>query len=238
MTKRFTLLLLFLTAGIVSYAQSSFVFLNKGTPVADNSTVYHGELVPEYGIVKSPINIQKIVDDEIEATLTITVSANSHGGFIGYCGWGFDNCIIVQIGGTLSSTKYVENNNAIEPDIEAMGFESTTFFFEVEYKLTYNGQEQKINVVLSSNPVAIHAPEASTDASVLYQDEKAVLKYHFSSAGERQVQIYNFTGSKIAKIELNGDNGIVPLPGLSKGIYLYDITKNGKVVSSGKYIVK
>lgn len=236
MTKQFTLLLLFLVGGMVSFAQStSFVFLNAGVPIADNSRVYCGNL-PD-GLATAPITIQKQSDETITAKLTISVSENSSGtGFVGYCGWGFTNCVPVTAGSSVSSDKTVTNKNAIDPEVETLGTEAP-FSFEVEYKLTYNGQEQKINVVLSSESgSAIHTPDASDAVFVSYQGNKAALKYNFSSTTGRQVQIYNLTGRKIAEISLTRNSGTVILPDLPKGIYLYSIMENGKIITSDKYI--
>lgn len=239
MTKRFTLLLLFLTAGIISYAQSSFVFLNEETPVADNSTVYCGELDGRQGMISSPVKIQKTADEPINATLTISVSINSYGGFVGYCGWGFASCLPVQTGSELSSNKLVNNGNAIDPFIEILALSAAEpFFFEIEYKLIYNGKEQKINLVMSSEPVALNAPEAGSAVSVSYLDGQSVLKYDFQSAGERQALIYNIAGVKVAEISLIQNCGSVILPNLPKGIYIYAIRENGKMTAGNRYIAR
>ncbi|MDR0835928.1 MAG: hypothetical protein LBN11_05040, partial [Tannerella sp.] len=173
------LFLLFLGCGSYTFAQS-FEFLNDGVPVADNSTVNFGNLS---GLTTSPIMISKTGSETVTATLTITVSGDSYGGIIGYCGWGYESCIPVNPGESISSDKTVTNNEAIDPSIEAMpqGIMGAGFLFKTEYKLTYNGKEQKITAIFSSEPLAIISPNETSVVSIVKEDGRMVCKYDFTS---------------------------------------------------------
>jgi hypothetical protein len=119
---------------------SSFAFIVNGNTVTDGSTVTDVD-TDEYGLHHSPIHIKKIASGNITASLTISVSATSNGP-AGYCGWGFDACIPVNVGKSQTSTKTVTVSDEIDPVVEALAPGSVSL--TVEYVLSYGNTEQKI----------------------------------------------------------------------------------------------
>jgi hypothetical protein len=111
------------------------------------------------------------------------------------------------------------------------------FSVKVEYKLTYNGTEQKINVIFSSDPTGISNPGKLRDLILYSTGGNVSVKYHFENTANRQLQVYNIIGQKITEINLSEATGTKTLSTLYKGVYLYSLSENGKVVKSGKFII-
>ncbi|GHT18925.1 hypothetical protein FACS189429_6060 [Bacteroidia bacterium] len=128
-------------------AAGAFVFTNiSGSVYPANASVNSVE-ENTLGQLLSPIRIKKIVDGAVIATLKISVSSDSEF-TIGYCGWGFEQCVPVSVGASVSSTKTVTSDELIDPVVESLG-EVRTGAARVTYELSYADKIQKVTWICS-----------------------------------------------------------------------------------------
>ena len=115
-------------------------------------------------------------------------------------------------------------------------------FTQGEYK-TYtayvtvkaNGQTQKFTIKF------IYDKEHATGIESTQADRVSVankqLTYNFSSNADRQLNVYGVSG-RLVKSEVLSQNGVVALNDLHRGVYIYEITADGKRTSAHKFVIK
>ena len=119
--------------------------------------------------------------------------------------------------------------------LHAEGFEQGQYTSKVAYvTVTANGKTQKITIKYT------YAKDA-TGIESTQEDRVAVsnkqLSYSFSSNADRQLNVYGVSG-RLVKSESLSQNGVVALNELQRGVYIYEITANGKRTSAHKFVIK
>ena len=97
-----------------------------------------------------------------------------------------------------------------------------------------NGQSQKFTIkfIYSKDATGIE----STQADQVTVSNKQ-LSYSFSNNADRQLNVYGVSG-RLVKSEALSQNGVVALNDLHRGVYIYEITANGKRTSTHKFVIK
>lgn len=94
-----------------------------------------------------------------------------------------------------------------------------------------------VNYEYNEQTTGISSATANQAVTVYQSGNIAELAYNFDSAATRQLNIYNVTGKLIASEMLVGANGTQTLS-VQKGLYIYSLTENGKVVATHKFVVR
>ena len=104
----------------------------------------------------------------------------------------------------------------------------------VKLEVSANGKKENytINYVYNPNATGIESTQADRVAVANKQ-----LSYNFSNNADRQLNVYGVSG-RLVKSEALSQNGVVALTDLHRGVYIYEITANGKRTSTHKFVIK
>ena len=119
--------------------------------------------------------------------------------------------------------------------LHAEGYEAGQYTSRVVHvTVSANGQTQKITIkyTYAKDPTGIESTQADRVAVANKQ-----LSYSFSSNADRQLNVYGVSG-RLVKSESLSQNGVVALNDLHRGVYIYEITANGKRTSAHKFVIK
>jgi hypothetical protein len=240
--KKLVLLLLVLAACEEFAFSQSLVFMRNGVELNNGETYIANEVDDVLFSINPYITVKNVSDKNINATFTVTLLEEMIGddnAFIGFCGWGVNGfCISVTYEMPKSRSAILASGDVEDPEVEAMNVGSDIFLAKVEYKLNYEGNEQKIYVTFMTGNVGITPLPEKDNIILSYQGENVSMKYNFNNTADYRLNIYNIAGIKIAEINLSDNVGVVQLPIGHKGVYIYSITENNKIFKNGKFIVK
>lgn len=234
MKKFTTLFLLLLIVNGVIYSQS-LRFVREGVVLENNATVIENEVTT--GLIKSKVHIKNEGSTAIiNASLKVIVDGDATE-IIGYCGWGNTGCFPVAPGGEFSSTTTIAAGEEIDPIIEAMDVDENSLN-KVQYILSYDGQEQTLNVVFTTQTTSLPTNESAFQINVNQKGANTEIIYSFDSAKERQINVYDLTGKTVLNETISNTEGLVVLPKLNKGIYIYSLTEQDKKIETKKFVVR
>ncbi len=114
-----------------------------------------------------------------------------------------------------------------------------------EYRLEFKFEHDEASSVFYVKINNVHASGIASAEVIgnikVYQDNAGniVADYGFGNSANRTLSIISIAGQKVFECPINYASGTMALPvNLSKGVYLYSVTENGKMLSTYKFIVK
>lgn len=237
--KKVTLLLLaFLSYAGICFSQD-LVFMQNDVVIENGSviTISDPAVLAEM-MVLPHIVVKNNSSENIVATLVMSLVEAPKNGLLSVCGWGTEICKPISFGFPESRTTTIASGATEDPLVDVFATNANDVDVYAEYLLEYKGTQQKIYLHVTSNPTSVDNVEANHKTSVYQRDGFTFLEYDFADTTTRYLNIYDITGKKVDAVLLSNDKGNIQLPAPHKGIFIYSVTENGKVVASNKYIVK
>mgnify|MGYP000006175946 CR=1 FL=1 len=247
--RKFTLLAAVLLSCGVSFAQT-VEFVRNGEVLADGATIKVSEMD---GPEMSPeVLVRNSSGEEVVTVLKITTVKNGEVGFCGYCGFGTELCVTVGEGQSVARGVILPAGETIDPAIHWQGIRGENPIVDaiVKYELKTGGVLEPnkmgtmdivdegntistITVNLNNDPTSINSLEAN--ANVYFSGNE--FSYHFNDVANRQLNIYNVTGSLVKSVSLETE-GTVAINNLNKGVYIYEVKENGKRIAAHKCVIR
>lgn len=225
-------------------------FVRDGQVLEDGATVsvtdtivtyiqeYKGQIITTYQ-VDAEILVRNSGSEDQNASLTITVK---DGDAIGFCGFGQESCVSVTKTEPLTRTTTVPAGESLDPAVHTNPdfmydgdfSKAKAFNSIVEYKIVYGSTTKMVTVNFNFEPsTAINSVNANVN---IFQSGNE-LNYSFDKVGNHQLNVYNVTGSLVKKQALE-TAGTVALDNLNKGVYIYEVTENGKRITAHKCVIR
>lgn len=240
--RRFTLFAALLLLCSVSFAQS-FDFVLNGNVIADGTILnikeakpmfYNGEPTGQLQL-ESEVLVKNMGDIEGEASLTVTYKGGDN---ISYCGFGLGTCMLLNsVNPEARRTATIAANRELDPEVHAGNSfsedEPVVIVSSCEFKLVYGATTKTITLNFNNDPTSINSLEAN--ANVYFSGNE--FSYHFNDVANRQLNIYNVTGSLVKSVSLETE-GTVAINNLNKGVYIYEVKENGKRIAAHKCVIR
>ena len=247
--RKFTLFAAMLLSYGVSFAQT-VEFVRNGEVLADGTTIkvseiHDSEMSPE-------VLVRNSSGEEVVTVLKITTVKKGEVGFCGYCGFGTE-CVNVGEGQPVARGVNLSAGETVDPAIHWQGVRGENPIVDaiVKYELKtggvleYNKDTGTISVVdegntvstitvnFNNDPTSINSLDAN--ANVYFSGNE--FSYHFNDVANRQLNIYNVTGSLVKSVSLETE-GTVAINNLNKGVYIYEVKENGKRLAAHKCVIR
>lgn len=198
---------------------------------------YQGKIFISYQL-DAEILVRNSGSESQNASLTINVK---DGKSVGYCGFGTTTCTFVEVGAPVKRTTDIPAGIVVNPDVHFGpydiidgNFNQTPINSVIEYKLEYGSTTKTVTVNFNYDPsTAINSVNANAN---IFQSGNE-LNYSFDKVGNHQLNVYNVTGSLVKKQALE-TAGTVALDNLNKGVYIYEVTENGKRIAAHKCVIR
>lgn len=230
--KRITLLGLLLLGGVSVFAQN-LDLLYEGR-VLENNEEIQVTAYDEYNVMHSGIFVKNQGTENVEATLEVNYMEGD--GSISYCGFKGGTCTIVPQGGKSARTATCEPGEEVDANVEFRSLKEQAKG-KVKFTLTSGSMVKSVIVNFLYDTKAIGSTLVNNQVTISQNGNVAELNYNFDTNANRMLNVYNVTGAKIMSDNLAGNNGTLSLS-LEKGIYIYSVVQNGKVVATHKFVVR
>ena len=190
--------------------------------------------------------------EEIVTVLKITVVKRGETGFCGYCGFGTEVCATVTEAKPEARGINFPAGEIVDPAIHWQGVRGVNLVVDaiVKYELKTGGVLEPnkmgtmdivdegntistITVNFNNDPTSINSLDANTN--VYFSGNE--FSYHFNDVANRQLNIYNVTGSLVKSVSLETE-GTVAINNLNKGVYIYEVKENGKRIAAHKCVIR
>jgi len=229
---------LFLCSGLI-YSQT-FEFYRNGILVQNNETIEITDVEENawgWLIMKSKVQLKNTTSNTVEASLSQTVLEHPAAGELEVCFGG--NCYA-------STNANVTWPGTIAPGMPDNEDEFKMVFYPSEEIYTHikvqydvfvrNNPDDKTTIFLIFNyrPGNINIISQNDNLLIYNQNGQICFKFNNSSP-KRQLTVYNITGTETGQYKADSELLVLPET-VKKGVYLYSVKENGKVVSTGKYI--
>lgn len=232
--RKFTLLAALLFSCGFTFAQN-LVFMHEGKVIPNGEEF----TTSNYDAGKFAINPEIVVtnqdNENVTASLKVILMGDPIGGFIGYCGFGTELCAPVNVGAPVSRTTTIGAGQSVNPDVELQG-PAEDVNAKVILELSVGDKlisTITINFVRGIYATSINSVNANSNLTLIGNE----LSYRFDNVANRQLNIYNVTGSKV-KSEMLETEGTVVIDKLNKGIYIYEVVENGKRIAAHKCVIR
>ena len=233
MKKIFTLVFCALAA-ITASAQIEIV--KDGKVVKDGETIeFHAtalELAPGFTIIECAPNEPALVNKGASAAnVTVRVEKENEKDAFSWCILG--SCKPMT-GASMSQSFSLQPGAKENLQLHAEGFNFGEYKTNVAHvSVTSNGQTQKITIkYIYSETAGIE--NARVDQISIANNQ---LYYNFANNAVHQLNIYGVSG-RMVKSENLSQNGSIALNELHRGVYIYEITTNGKRTAAHKFVLK
>lgn len=233
--RKFTLLVALLLSCAFTFAQS-IEFTREGSVVASGSVVTVTEINPEKRAMDPELLVVNNGQEALTVTLKVT-TVRATGGFIGFCGFeeeGGGNCMPVNVGTSVSKTLTLAVGDSKNPDVELQNPKDD---IDGEVTLELIVGDNLINTVTVNFLRGSYNSINSLDANTNVYFSGNEFSYHFNDVANRQLNIYNVTGSLVKSVSLETE-GTVAINNLNKGVYIYEVKENGKRIAAHKCVIR
>lgn len=231
--KNFTLLAVFFLLGMTANSQS-LDFTHEGNVVTGDK-VYVNEGFDELGMMYAHIGVKNQGSAAVEASLTITV-VNAVDGTVSYCGFNGGSCMPLSVDQPSTRSTTIASQEDLDAGVDFISMKEGTA--EALFTVTSGSLTKTITVYFNmEDPHSINSAFVNNLVTISQRGNGAELNYNFDTTANRTVNVYNVTGSKILSDNLAGTNGVLSLS-LERGIYIYSVVENGKVVATHKFVVR
>jgi len=198
-----------------------------------------GEMAPYF----APADLSTPTDYEVSITVIPTDGAQFSYQWCGISG----NC--QQFSSSTTSATRVGTTSGLQLGEKYMPGSSDNmnleFFFTpgVESKISV-----KVDVTCDGDPVltfyeiflydgtAASIASASTDNALRFNGTG--FNYNFDTMAPRALNVYGADGKLVKSEHFSAQGGTLGLDGLTRGVYIYQLTENGKRTKSGKVVVR
>ena len=233
--RKFTLLVALLLSCAFTFAQS-IEFTREGSVVASGSAVTVTEINPDKRAMDPELLVVNNGQEALAVTLKVTTMRVT-GGFIGFCGFEegeFGNCIPVNVGTPVSKTMTLAAGASKNPDVE---LQTPKDDVDGEVMLELIVGDNVINTITVNFLRGSYNSINSLDANTNVYFSGNEFSYHFNDVANRQLNIYNVTGSLVKSVSLETE-GTVAINSLNKGVYIYEVQENGKRIAAHKCVIR
>lgn len=246
--RKFTLLAAMLLSCSISFAQS-VEFIRNDEVVPDGTTITVTEL--DGSIMDPAVHIRNSSAETVNMVLKVSTVSSTEYGNCSYCGLD-GSCVTVPVGASLAKGMALGAGRVENPLIDWMfGYKdekkaNATIKYELKVGATFKYNEDRIigiedegtlvstiTVNFKYDATSINSVNANSNLTLIGNE----LSYRFDNVANRQLNIYNVTGSKV-KSEMLETEGTVVIDKLNKGIYIYEVVENGKRIAAHKCIIK
>lgn len=243
MKRKFTFLIACLAFSTAMVLGQTVSYQHKdGTILGDESTIYSKDL-DVFDHVNALVDLKNLTSETVGFTFDLEILETRNVLGVSVCGFG--GC--VPVSATYSNSESLAPNAVFDfwtyasyinyaPEYGNIQ-DLNDFYIKMKFTVTIGDESHVIYMVLTSDPVSIGQVKTS-DVQVHYEGGVARLDYSFATDAKRILNLYDITGRKITEMLLSNNTTSVYLPRTNKGIYLYSITEKGRIIKSGKYIVK
>ncbi len=251
MRKLILLASVLLTSSVI-FAQN-VEFIRNGEVLADGSTITVTELETVMREMSPNVLVKNGTTADVPTVLKITVVDNSGVGFCGYCGFGTEQCVAVNLGASVARGMVILQGETVDPAIHWQGvvgkdplIVNSTVKYELKTGCTLEEGGIGWNVIdegttISTVTVKFEYDSTSSINSLNTNSNISLvgneLTYNFDNAATRQLNIYNVTGS-LVKSEALETSGTVVLNNMNKGVYIYEVIENGKRIAAHKCVIR
>lgn len=238
MKKLFTLCCCALFGAVMAHAQLKVTCNGKEVAEGEKLTFYAHE--DDFGdIVAGPEmdpSFKNTTDSDYDLTVTVKTSENANGGGLNWCGITMMCQDIVGGSETRTNTLKVKGfglsmqlHAQFKPN-EFKTYEATvTVYKGTEYLTSF----KEIFVYDGEDHTGIENAEAGHRVNFTNN----ALTYSFNTVAPRSLQVYAADGRLVRSAALSSAKGNLSLGDLPQGVYVYNLTENGKTVKSQKVVL-
>lgn len=156
-------------------------------------------------------------------------------------------------GSCMTMTKTSETRTGTTSGREIGGVYSPSIFDSMQFHLYFThgvpcNVTAKVDVTCDGDPVLtfyeIFNYDGTTDIASVNSNNEGInfdganANYQFATTVSRMLHIYSLDGRLVRSEALNSPCGTVNLSNLIRGVYVYQLTENGKQIKSGKTIIR
>ncbi|MDR1919647.1 MAG: hypothetical protein LBQ65_08395 [Tannerellaceae bacterium] len=234
-----TLLGLFATS---AFAQS-FAFFKDSVPLPDNAEIEITDIVLDEItgdlLMESGLSVKNLSNAEIEATMIQSVITPPAAGEISFC---FFTCLNGNVDRTQTASL---KPNSFYTGLHLYFYAKQDSFTTatVKYEI-FNKQSSRDKASVSiryhytKNSTGTTYPARLEDELRIYQQGKIISLEYPAEYKDSQLEIYKLSGQRMGAYRLTPtDRFILPVE-LSKGVYVFTLTRKNIGVSSHKLIIK
>jgi hypothetical protein len=245
MKMKITLCSILFSFATSAFAQS-FVFYQGDTPLANGAEITVSKLdLDEFGeswVMESGLSLKNTAEYSLPARVDqiVLIPPGFGAGFLSFC---FDQC--QSVNANVSQEGRIAANTLVVPPFFHLSFfivEEAYTLLKVKYEVVnLEDINDKAAVTITydynENSTGLIGVDSEKNINVFQDGNKMKFNYSFDT-DNIQLEIYNVLGEKAAQHRLSSE-GLFTLPEeLTKGIYIYTITNNNKILTARKFIVK
>ena len=226
----------------IGYVSAQSLQLELNGRVFANGETVQCTYVEEWGEYVQHFEVRNLTGNEVNVAVVKEVLENMEGSDVSFC-WG---------GKCYSSSVFVSDPAAVPANtLSDMDMSLHAFLGEGDGKLAvrftvFNNDQLDdkvfVDVVFDKNAGLSDKQFAGTLGHAYPNPASSVVRFNYevSVSDNVSVAVYNLLGQEVMSEQLNGTHGQVsfPVSDLNEGIYFCNLTVNGRVMKTEKFVVK